>query len=50
MILNIINFIGESIDRSTKVRYLGGQLDSNLTFKEHIYIKCTVAALNIIKL
>ena len=44
-----INVIGESIKRSTKVRYLGGHLDSNLTFKDHIFIKCKVAPLNIIK-
>ena len=37
---NTINIIGESIEKLTKVRYLGGHLDSNLTFKEHILIKC----------
>ena len=45
-----INVIAESIQRSTKVRYLGGHLDSNLTFKEHILIKCIAATLNIIKI
>ena len=45
-----INVIGELIKRSTKVRYFGGHLDSNLTFKDHILIKCKSAALNIIKI
>ena len=45
-----INIIGESIERSTKVKYLGGHLDSNLTFREHILIKCKAALLNIIKI
>ena len=45
-----INIIGESIKRSTKVQYLGGHLDSNLTFKDHIHIKCKAATLNIIKI
>ena len=45
-----INVIGESIKRSTKVKYLGGHLDSNLTFKDHILIKCKAATLNIIKI
>ena len=47
---NIINVIGESIERSTKVRYLEGHLDSILTLKEHILIKCKAAVLNIIKI
>ena len=45
-----INVIGESIKGSTKVRYLGGHLDSNLTFKDHILVKCKLATLNIIKI
>ena len=40
-----INIMGESIKRSTKVRYLGGHLDSNLTFKDHIHTKCKAATL-----
>ena len=44
------NVTGESIKRSTKVRYLGGHLDSNLTFKDNILIKCKAATLNIIKI
>ena len=43
-----INVIGESVKRSTKVRYLGGCLDCNLTFKDRILIKCKAAMLNII--
>ena len=45
-----INVIGELIKRSTKVQYLGGHLDSNLTFKDHIHIKCKAATLNIINI
>ena len=46
----IINVIRESIKRSTKVRYLGGHLDSNLTSKDHILIQCKAATLKIIKI
>ena len=45
-----INVIGESTKKSTKVSYLGGHLNSNLTFKDHILIKCKGAKLNIIKI
>ena len=48
MTYTTINAIGESIKRSTKVRYLGGHLDSNLTLKEHILMKCKALTLNII--
>ena len=44
-----INVIEKTIKKSTKLRYLGGLLDPNLTFKEHICIKCKVATLSIIK-
>ena len=47
---NRINIIEESVKRSTEARYLGGHLDSNLTFKEQILIKCKAAMLNIIKI
>ena len=47
---NTINVIGESVEGSTKVKYLEGHSDSNLTFKEHILIKCKVTMLNIIKI
>ena len=47
---NTIIVIEESIKRSTKVRYLGGHLNPNFTFKEHILIKCKAAILNIIKI
>ena len=46
---NTVDIIGESVERSTKVRYLGGHLDSNLPFKEHMLIKCKAASLKIIK-
>ena len=42
-----IYFIGESIKTSTKVRYLGGHLDSSLTFKDHIQVYKGVAGYNI---
>ena len=45
-----INVIGESIKRSSKFRYLRGHFDSNLTFKDHILIKCKAETLNIIKI
>ena len=45
-----IKVIGELIKRSTKVQYLGGHLDSNLTIKHHIHTKCKAATLNIIKI
>ena len=45
-----INVIEELIERLTKVQYLGGHLDSNLTFKDDIHIKCKAATLSIIKI
>ena len=45
-----INVIGELIKRSTKVWYLAGHLASNLTFKDHMHIKCKAATLNIIRI
>ena len=45
-----INAIGELIEVSTKARYLGGHLDYNLTFREHILSKCKATTLNIIKI
>ena len=45
-----INVIGELIERSTEVQYLGVHLDSYLSFKDHIHLKCKAATLNIIKI
>ena len=42
--------INETIDRCSTVQYLGGYLDSQLNFKEHINTKCKSAILNIIRI
>ena len=47
---NTIRVINETIDRCPTVQYLGGYLDSQLNFKEHINTKCKAAMLNIIRI
>ena len=47
---NTIRVINEAIDRCSTVPYLGGYLDSQLNFKEHIKTKCKSAILNIIRI
>ena len=42
--------INETLDRCSTVQYLGGYLDSQLNFKEHINTKCKAAILNIIRI
>ena len=39
-------FDGDLIDMSRCVKYLGGHLDKNLTFKDHITKKCRAAMIN----
>ena len=38
------------IQRSNLIKYLGGHLDTSLTFKEHVKQKCKAAMLNFIKI
>ena len=40
---NTININAEIINRSTKVKYLGGYLDEQLNFKQHVKLKCKAA-------
>ena len=47
---NTIIINGEDIQWSNVTRYLGAYLDSTLSFKEHINVKCKVAMLNLLKL
>ena len=47
---NTIKVINETIDRCSTVRYLGGYLDSQLNFKEHIKTKCKAAIINILRI
>ena len=47
---NTININGEDIQWSNVTRYLGAYLDSTLSFKEHIKVKCKVAMLNLLKI
>ena len=42
-ITNTINFNGEDIQWSNVTWYIGAYLDSTLSFKEHIKVKCKVA-------
>ena len=45
-----ININGEIIKCNNKIKYLGGHLDSSLTFKDHIIAKSRAATINIIKI
>ena len=45
-----ININGETIQCTNKIKYLGGHLDSSLTFKDHIIAKSKAATINIIKI
>ena len=47
---NTIKVIEETITRCSTIQYLGGYLDSQLSFKEHIKTKCKSAILNIIRI
>ena len=50
MSLQYININGEIINRSTKVKYLGGHLDEQLNFKQHVQVKCKAAIINVCKI
>ena len=47
---NTIKVIEETINRCSTIRYLGGYLDSQLSFKEDIRTKCKSPILNIIRI
>ena len=42
-----ININRETINTSTKVKYLGSQLDEELKFKQHVQAKCKAAVINL---
>ena len=45
-----ININGKTIQHTNKIKYLGGHLDSSLTFKDHIIAKSKAATINIIQI
>ena len=45
-----LNFGTTPIQRNNLIKYLGGYLDTGLTFKEHVKQKCKAAMLNFIKI
>ena len=45
--INTVNINVEHITRSDKVKYLGGFLDSTLSFCQHIIAKCHAANINL---
>ena len=47
---NTIRVINDTIDRCSTVQYLGGYLDSQVNFKEHIKTNCKSVILNIIRI
>ena len=47
---NKININGEIINRSAKVKYLGGHLDEQPNFKQHVQVKCKCAIINLHKI
>ena len=48
--INAVNINGEHMARSDKVKYLGGFLDSTLSFHQHIIAKCHAANINLQKI
>ena len=44
--INAVNINGEHIARSDKVKYMGGFLDSTLSFHQHVIVKCHAANIN----
>ena len=47
---NDINCVGDIIDRSDVIRYLGADLDSTLSFEDHITRKCKCALANFFRI
>ena len=47
---NSLKVLGENIEKSEVIRYLGGYLDSTVTFKQHIKTMCKCAMLNLLKI
>ena len=45
-----LNFGTTPIQRTNLIKYLGGHLDTGLTFEEHVKQKCKAAMLNFIKI
>ena len=45
-----INTNGETINRSTKLKYLGSHLDEELKFNQHVQAKYKVAVINLCKI
>ena len=45
--INTVNINGEHIVRSKKVKYLGGLLDSTLSFHQHVITKCQADNINL---
>ena len=45
-----MNINGQHIVRSNKVKYLGGLLDSTLSFHQHVITKCQAANINLQKM
>ena len=41
---------GKTIQHTNKIKYLGGHLDSSLSFKDHIIGKSKAATINMIKI
>ena len=48
--INALNINGQHIARSDKVKYLGGFLDSTLSFCQHVIAKCHAANINLQKI
>ena len=47
---DIIEVCGDKIKKSESVRYLGGYLDKNLNFQEHVRKMCSIAMANFVKI
>ena len=49
-LINSINVVGDEIERSGVIRYLGGFLDTQFSLRSHVTKKCAIASGNVAKI
>ena len=49
-LINSIDVVGNEIERSGVIRYLGGFLDTQLSLRSHVTKKCAIASGNLAKI
>ena len=49
-LINSIDVVGDEIERSRVIRYLGGFLDTKFSLRSHVTKKCAIASGNLAKI